>query len=58
MSPNHRAFVAWTVHFEYEGAMMAFLLDIIEVLESHTGITLANAFQAMLKRFGLENKVC
>jgi hypothetical protein len=37
---------------------MAFLLDIIEVPESHTGITLANAFQAMLKRFGLENKVC
>jgi hypothetical protein len=37
---------------------MAFLLDIIEVPESHTGIMLANAFQAMLKCFGLENKVC
>ena len=32
-SPNHRAFVAWTVHLEYEGVMLAFLLDIIEVPE-------------------------
>jgi hypothetical protein len=56
-SPNHRAFVAWTVHFEYEGAMMSFLLDIIEVPESHSGATLANAFQTMLERFGLEKKV-
>jgi hypothetical protein len=30
-SPNHRAFVAWTVHLEYEGKMLCFLLDIIEV---------------------------
>jgi hypothetical protein len=29
--PNHRAFVAWTIHLEYEGHMLAFLLDIIEV---------------------------
>jgi hypothetical protein len=56
-SPNHRAFVAWTVHFEYEGSMMSFLLDIIEVPESHSGATLAHAFQTMLERFGLENKV-
>ncbi|KAI0288641.1 hypothetical protein BC826DRAFT_915559, partial [Russula brevipes] len=32
-SPNHRAFVAWTVHLEYEGHMLAFLLDIVEVAE-------------------------
>ncbi|KAG1747949.1 uncharacterized protein EDB91DRAFT_1048218, partial [Suillus paluster] len=30
-SPNHCAFVAWTVHLEYEGKMFSFLLDIIEV---------------------------
>src|SRR5271168_527690 len=30
-SPNHCAFVAWTVHLEFEGEMLAFLLDIIEV---------------------------
>ena len=43
-SPNHRAFVAWTVHFEHQGHMLAFLLDIIEVPEvrslcmcTHTG---------------------
>jgi hypothetical protein len=56
-SPNHRAFVAWTVHFEYEGVMMSFLLDIVEVPESHSGATLRNVFQSMLECFGLENKV-
>jgi hypothetical protein len=32
-SPNHRAFIAWTVHLEYEGEMLAFLLDIVELPE-------------------------
>ncbi|EGN98179.1 hypothetical protein SERLA73DRAFT_56205, partial [Serpula lacrymans var. lacrymans S7.3] len=30
-SPNHHAFIAWTVHLEYNGQMICFLLDIIEV---------------------------
>jgi hypothetical protein len=34
-SPNHHAFVAWTVHLEYEGEMLSFLLDIIELPEVH-----------------------
>jgi hypothetical protein len=56
-STNHHAFVTWTVHFEYNGAMMAFLLDIVEVPESHTGVALALAFQRMLKTFGLQDRV-
>jgi len=36
---------------------MSFLLDIIEVPESHTGAALGKVFQAMLERFGLEKKV-
>jgi len=32
-SPNHCAFVAWTVHLEYEGEMLSFLLDIVELPE-------------------------
>jgi hypothetical protein len=32
-SPNHRAFVAWSVHFQHDGEMICFLLDIIEVPE-------------------------
>ena len=32
-SPNHRAFAAWTVHFEHQGHMLVFLLDVIEVPE-------------------------
>jgi hypothetical protein len=43
-SPNHRAFVAWTVHLEYEGTMLAFLLDIIEVPEVRTSFTTCNTY--------------
>jgi len=32
-SPNHRAFVAWTVQFEFQGEIINFLLDIVEVPE-------------------------
>lgn len=32
-SPNHRAFIAWTVHLEYEGEMLSFLIDISELPE-------------------------
>ncbi len=32
-SPNHRALLAWTVHLEYNGKILVFLLDIIEVPE-------------------------
>ena len=53
----HFATDAWTMYFEYEGAMIVFLLDIIEVPESHSGATLAQEFQAMLERFHVENKV-
>ena len=56
-STNHQAFVAWTVHLEHEGCMLAFLLDIVEVPESHTGLALAKAFQKMLEGYGLKDKV-
>ena len=36
---------------------LAFLLDIIEVPESHTGVALAKAFQQMLEAFGLQDRV-
>src|SRR5689334_18587457 len=55
--PSHQVFVAWTVHLEHEGTMLAFLLDIMEVPTSHTGVALANVFQGMLEEFGLKDKV-
>jgi hypothetical protein len=56
-STNHHAFVAWTVHIEHEGTMLAFLLDIMDVPHSHTGVALAKAFQSMLETFGLQDRV-
>ncbi|KAJ7224709.1 hypothetical protein GGX14DRAFT_350609, partial [Mycena pura] len=32
-SPNHRAFVAWTVHLHHEGELISFPLDVYEVPE-------------------------
>jgi hypothetical protein len=37
--------------------MLAFLLDIAELPESHTGRAMAAAFQKMLIQFGLTQKV-
>jgi len=56
--PNHHAFIAWTIHLEYQGKPLSLLLDIAEVAESHTSVTMANAFQDMLIQFGLMQKVC
>ena len=56
-SPNNRAFVAQTVHFEQNGIPTSFLLDIIEVAASHSGKTLASAFAKILEDFGISEKV-
>jgi hypothetical protein len=56
-SPNNRAFVAQTVHFEQNGIPTSFLLDIVEVSESHSGKTLATAFAKILEDFGISKKV-
>ena len=54
-SPNHRAICAWTVHLEHDGHPLSFLLDIVEIPESHTGVVLAREFHNMLVRFGMIN---
>ena len=54
-STNHHTFIAWAVHLEHQGAMLAFLQDIIEVPESHIGTASEKAFQKMLRMFGLQD---
>jgi hypothetical protein len=56
-SPNHKAYVAFTVHFKDHSKPMLMLLDIIEVAESHTGVVLGDTFVKVLKAFGIERKV-
>jgi hypothetical protein len=56
-SPNHRAFVAITVHIEHDGKPLTFLLDIVEVPKSHSGENLATAFAEVLKAYGIQDKV-
>ncbi|KAG2343801.1 hypothetical protein BDR05DRAFT_835910, partial [Suillus weaverae] len=42
--PNHKAFVAVSVHLKHEGQPLAMVLDVVEVPQSHSGTNLAEAF--------------
>ena len=54
---NHKAYIAFTIHFEHEGAPIAMLLDLVELAESHLGVNLANKFAKVLEEFGIKDKV-
>ena len=56
-SPNHKAYVAFTVHFAHKGAPVSMLLDLVEVAKSHSGVNLAVAFAEVLEDFGISDKV-
>lgn len=56
-SPNDKAFIAISVHFELNGEPMSMLLDLVEVARSHSGLNLAQAFSDVIHEFGLEHKV-
>lgn len=56
-SPNHKAYVAVTVHFEKDGKPLSMLLDMVQVAESHTGLALAAAFAKIPEDFGISDKV-
>ncbi len=56
-SPNHKAFIAFTVHFEEDGEPKTFLLDLLDVMESHSGDNMACTFERVLEDFGIEDKV-
>ena len=56
-SPNQKAMVAFTVHFEHQGAPMTMVLDVVEVAKSHSGLNLATAFADMIHNLKLETKV-
>lgn len=49
--------MAFTVHFEHEGAPISMLLDLVEVMKSHSGENLATAFTEVLEEFGISDKV-
>ncbi len=50
--------MAFTVHLQHDGQPLSFILDIIEVAESHTGEAQAEAFVGMVREFGIKEKVC
>ena len=56
-SPNQRAYVAVTVHFEHKGDPISMLLDIVEVAQSHTGANLAAAFAKIMEDYEISEKV-
>ena len=56
-SPNHKAYVALTVHLERNGKPLSILLDSVKVPKSHSGVNLAMAFANVLQAFGIKEKV-
>jgi hypothetical protein len=56
-SPNHKAYVVVTVHFEKKGDMVSMLLDLVKVAKSHSGLNLAATFAKILNDFGIGDKV-
>lgn len=56
-SPNHKAYVAFSVHFEDKSVPFAMLLDIVEVAQLHSGFKLAAVFAEILDAFGISDKV-
>ena len=56
-SPNHKAMVAFSVHFEHDGVPIRMTLDVIELAKSHSGLHLAAAFAELVQGLGIETKV-
>ena len=56
-SPNNKAYVTISVHFEVNGVPVGMLLDVVEVPRSHMGVNLAAAFAKILDNFGISDKV-
>ena len=57
-SPNNKAYVTVSVHFEVKGVPVGMLLDVVEVPCLHTGVNLAAAFAKILDDFEISDKVC
>jgi hypothetical protein len=55
--PNHKVYVALTVHLKCKGNPLSMLLDVVEVLKTHSGVNLAIAFAEVLWMFGIGEKV-
>jgi hypothetical protein len=55
--PNHKAYVALTVHLEHNGKLLSMLLNVAEVPKSHSSVNLAMVFTDILQMFGNKEKV-
>ena len=55
-SPNHKPYMAVTVHFERNGKPLSMLLDIVEVARSHSGVNLAEAFATIIEEYDISDK--
>jgi hypothetical protein len=57
LSPNHKSYIAITVHLKHASKPFTMLLDLVEVAKLHTSVNLETAFVNVLKNFGIEDKV-
>ena len=57
MSPNQWAYVAITIHLEHNGEPLSMLLDIVEVVKSHSGENLATAFAKIMDNYEISENI-
>lgn len=53
--PNHKAYMALTVHLEHNRKPLS-MLDVIKVPKGHSGANMAIAFADVLQTFRIEEK--
>ena len=56
-SPNNKAYVAITVHFEEKESPILMLLDIVKVAQLHSRLNIAQAFAKILDDFRISDKI-
>ncbi len=56
-SPNHKPYIAITIHFERKGKATTMVLDVVALMKRHTGHNLAEVFLRVLEDFGIQKKV-
>ena len=57
-SPNNKAYIAVTVHFEKEGVPVSMLLDLVEVARSHSGLNVKTVRKPRFRSAAEMRKSC
>ncbi|KIL54989.1 hypothetical protein M378DRAFT_18356 [Amanita muscaria Koide BX008] len=55
--PNHKAFIAITVHLLHDDEPLRLVLHVVELATAHSGRNMAEVFAKVLRTFGISEKI-